>query len=270
MLFSKIDLMKLQEASPFNTVDEMDKHIYEYIQVLKNEVAKSVIDVLYALGRSSLRVVGISFKKQITIAEELKVSRKTVNKAVKILREIGVIDTVQTSTKAGRPSVLVYRILPFCSKRLQVVVTSGKVEKANNSGGLNVINEFEPIKAETYTKHEGKEEAPVKIDETYLPKDVNKEFIRIVKPFFGFNKVFRFWGIVRNAIREVHGEYTGIRPNDVVNIAIDVFKRTVFGYKRGFVKKFEGYFFVELCRELSAEVRRQSSNNRMFLNWLEG
>ncbi|MFE4525840.1 hypothetical protein ACFRCQ_27860 [Cytobacillus firmus] len=150
MEINAINFQELRKFESFKSISEMDESIYEYIDYLRNEVASSVIDVLLCLGRASLRCIGISFMKQATIANATGYSRKTINKAMKELEEFGVVDSVRTkTTKGGRPSVKVVRILPFCLERLQQRVTSRETNEVNADKGLTLIDEFEPFVTES-------------------------------------------------------------------------------------------------------------------------
>ena len=147
--FAAINLKELKKHETFSSVEEMDKSIYSYIDHIRGEVPTSVIDVLLCIGKASLRCVGLSFMKQETIAKDTGYSRKTINKALKTLETLGVVDSVRTKTKAGRPSVKVVRILPFCLERLHAGVTSYNGGEANSDAALTLIDEFEPFKAES-------------------------------------------------------------------------------------------------------------------------
>lgn len=147
--FAATNLKELRQHETFASVGEMDKSIYECIDYIRHDVPQSVIDVLLCLGKASLRCVGISFMKQATIAKDASYSRKTINKAIKTLETLGVVDSVRTKTKAGRPSVKIMRILPFCLKRLQRGVTSYEGDKANGGNGLTLVDEFEPFVQES-------------------------------------------------------------------------------------------------------------------------
>ena len=147
--FGAIEFQELKRHELFSTIQEMDISIYSYIDHIQTDVPQSVIDVLLCLGKASLRCVGLSFMKQATIAEQTGYSRKTINKALKTLEMLGVVDSVRTKTKAGRPSVKVIRILPFCLERLQQGVTSYIGDNSSNDGGLTLIAEFEPFETES-------------------------------------------------------------------------------------------------------------------------
>lgn len=274
--FAAINLKELKHFETFENIAQMDESIYNYIDFIQNDVPKSVIDVLLCLGKASLRCVGLSFMKQGTIAKETGYSRKTINKALKTLEALGVVDSVRTKTKAGRPSVKVVRILPFCLERLQQDVTSYKGDEANNDAELTLVDSFEPFEQES-KKHlkednkDGEQDIPFEqLDSSFVPKNiVDKDFIKVAKPFFGASRIFKLWGIVKNTMKQRGLEAV---TQDVVQSTIEAFKTTVFMYKAKRIKStFENYFFGVLSSELAAVKRREVREEVgfPFYNWLE-
>ncbi|MFC7321951.1 hypothetical protein ACFQMN_13775 [Halobacillus campisalis] len=72
MNYVTTDLKELAAYATFEKQTEMDEQIYEYIDTLRHyEVPESTIEVLRFFGRSSLRVLGVSFAKYQTIGEAL-------------------------------------------------------------------------------------------------------------------------------------------------------------------------------------------------------
>ncbi|MEO2223194.1 hypothetical protein [Priestia megaterium] len=271
MSLSAINFKEMKEHESFSNIGEMNKSIYDYIEHIRKDVPQSVIDVLLCLGRSSLRLVGLSFKKQATIANETGYSRKTINKALKILEALGVIDSVRTQTKAGRPSVKIIRILPFCLERLQQGVTSDKADHFNNDAYLKPIENFEPIVQETskdYLKEDKKEAIQDDIDlinveelgEEFIPSNIVPiAFKMAVIPFFRAYKVFRLWGIVRSAMKQ---NRLSTVNNDSMEATLEAFRTTVFMYKAKRLNgSFENYFFGVLRSMLGAVKRRQVKAN---------
>src|SRR5699024_769818 len=199
----------------------MDQSIYDYIEHIRYDVPQSVIDVLLCLGRASLRYVGLSFMKQATIAKETGYSRKTVNKALKTLESWGVVDSIRTKTKAGRPSVKVVRNLPFSIERLHQGVTTNEADECNNDGDLTLIDKFETLKAESYPNNktldkdgDQTEEAENKsvdnIDnmdvdqlQDFIPDViVERDFVEITKPYFGTRKILSLNRTLQNALNK--------------------------------------------------------------------
>lgn len=262
--YTAIDFKQLKQYESFSSVAEMDKSTHNYIEYLQGKgVRQSVIDVLLCLGRASLRVVGVSFMKQDTIAANINLSRKTVNRALKTLEQFGVIDSVRTKTKKdGRPSVKVVRILPFCLERLHQAVTSMESEEVNGDNGLTLVENFEPIFTESKKHLKEIDKEPIEslsveeLDESFVPATiVEKDFVKVAKPFFGASKIFKLWGIVKNVMKQTKLESV---TQDVIESVKEAFKATVFMYKANRIRStFEKYFFGVLSSMLAAVKRKE-------------
>ncbi|AXI31452.1 hypothetical protein CIB87_21300 [Priestia megaterium] len=276
--FAAINLKELKEHESFKSLEEMDKSIYQYIDHIRHDVPQSVIDVLLCLGRASLRCIGLSFMKQSTMGNMTGYSRNTINKALKTLESLGIVDSVRTQTKSGRPSVKVMRILPFCLETLHQKITSTESNKPNGDNELNLIDEFEPILTES-KKHLKEDSIQDNIDEipfeqldySFTPKNiVDEAFIRTAKPFFSAAKIFELWGIVKNVMKQ---RKLKIVSKDVIENVNVAFKTTVFMYKANRIKKsFKNYFFGVLDSMLATVKRKEAIENGMndivFYNWL--
>src|SRR5699024_1635431 len=231
----------------------MDQSIYDYIEHIRYDVPQSVIDVLLCLGRASLRYVGLSFMKQATIAKETGYSRKTVNKALKTLESWGVVDSVRTKTKAGRPSVKVVRILPFSIERLHQGVTTNEAE---NKSVDNIDN--------------------MDVDQLqdFIPDViVERDFVEITKPYFGTRKILSLNRTLQNALNKFKLTYYDPYVPHAVASAL---KSSVWAYKMSRIKKnLASYFYGVLDSELAIASRRIAwknknyKNNHLFYNWLE-
>lgn len=276
--FAAINLKELKDHESFTSLEEMDKSIYQYIDHIRHDVPQSVIDVLLCLGRASLRCLGLSFMKQATIANMTGYSRNTINKALKTLESLGIVDSVRTQTKSGRPSVKVIRILPFCLETLHQKMTSAESDKANWDNELNLMDEFEPILTESKkllkedSVQDNIDEIPFEqLDYSFTPKNiVDEPFIRVAKPFFGAEKIFKLWGIVKNIMKR---RKLQCLSQEVSESVIEAFKTTVFMYKANRIKSsFENYFFGVLDSKLTIVKRREAveigMNNIVFYNWL--
>ncbi|MBU8757015.1 helix-turn-helix domain-containing protein [Priestia megaterium] len=111
----------------------------------------------------------------------------------------------------------------------------------------------------------------VKLSSDYVPSFIPTSFKNTVKPFFSYaDDIYKLWGKVRLAYKISRLE----QPlEDLVFIAVQAFKETVFAYKRKRIKDtFEAYFFGTLRGLFSVERRRevqQISDNPLFYNFLE-
>ncbi|MFP8644883.1 transcriptional regulator [Priestia aryabhattai] len=111
----------------------------------------------------------------------------------------------------------------------------------------------------------------VKLSYDYVPSFIPTSFKDAVRPFFSYaDDIYELWGKVRLA-HKISGLEKPLE--DLVVIAVQAFRDTVFAYKRKRIKNtFEAYFFGILRALFSTERRREvqrSSNNALFYNFLE-
>ena len=111
----------------------------------------------------------------------------------------------------------------------------------------------------------------MKLSIDYLPSFIPASFKEAVQPFFKCaDDIYHLWGKVRLSHKISRLE----RPvEDLVSIAVQAFKETVFAYKISRIKTtFEAYFFGTLRGLFSAERRREVQRNKanpLFYNFLD-
>lgn len=111
----------------------------------------------------------------------------------------------------------------------------------------------------------------VKLSSDYVPSCIPVSFKEVVQPFFSYAEdIHHLWGRVRLS----HKISLLERPvEDLVSIAVQAFKETVFAYKRKRIKTtFEAYFFGTLRGLFTAERRREVQRNKanpLFYNFLD-
>src|SRR5699024_4561278 len=148
--YETIDLTKLKQYETFDTIAEMDERIYKYIEVLRNvEQPESVIEVLLFLGRSSLRVTGVSFAKYQTIADSVGKSYRTVVRAMNTLADYGMIERIPTvkkwigkSRKKSVNIIVISSSLSSMSHKDDTTAETEEVTQEKPDNGENVIEPF--------------------------------------------------------------------------------------------------------------------------------
>lgn len=88
-------MQSLRELESFSSVAEMDNFISEALEVL--ELSELDRKLLRLLAGHSCKFVGVSWLKVDSMADALGVSYKTVQRALKRLKEIGIIKRIRTS-----------------------------------------------------------------------------------------------------------------------------------------------------------------------------
>lgn len=105
----------LSEYKTFNSVEEMNEHVIQHIETHFLNLTKSEIKILLKLSQHSLRFTGVCHLKADTIATDLKISNKTVWRAMKKLSGLEIIEVITSVKMNGIKGANIYRILP-CPK----------------------------------------------------------------------------------------------------------------------------------------------------------
>jgi DNA-binding transcriptional ArsR family regulator len=145
-----------------------------------------------------------------------------------------------------------------------VIHCESKEEVSKNSSTYN-------LSLKDLNKYIRKEDISVKLSPDYVPSFIPTPFKQAVAPFFrNADDIYNLWGKVLLTYK-ISGLEKPIE--DLVSIAVQGFRETLFAYKRKRIKTvFEAYFFGTLRGLFSAERRRevqQSSVNPLFYNFLE-
>ena len=178
------ELNELKAYATFEKQSEMDATIYDYIEVLRsNEEPESVIEVLRFFGRSSLRVLGVSFAKYQTIAESAGYSRRTVIRAINALESYGIIDKVPTLKKwigRGRKrSVNVVRILAMAPQG----GTSVEPDETSSDNGQASVSCSEPFE---YKHNSNNTKETAETGKESLRASIPTELYNAFRPYFNF------------------------------------------------------------------------------------
>lgn len=262
----KLNLKELNNYSLFNKQSALDESTWNYVEWLHdNDFPQSVVDVLLHLGSRSLRVLGISFPKQSTIAASTGISRQTVSTALKTLTNLGIIDSVRLLNK-WRASGKVYRIKPFNLDSLHQHFTSVYGYGVNDTNTLTMINEFEPYPTETCSKD---------LKETYATQDVNdnqsikidrkdmtpyQQLKQFVSYFVNNSKVvYKVWGIwLAKTKQALKTNATGFKMD--VDLLLRAIRVTMQSYKEGKTSNITGYFSGVLSNILAKENSAESDS----------
>lgn len=255
----------LRELSEFDSVQEMDKTIYKYIERLEaDECAKSVIEVLRYLGRSSLMYPGVSWKKQDTIVKEVGVSLSTVNRALNTLEEYGMIRKIPTQSKwktkqggrSRRKNVNVIVIKPFNDemkkqneKTIETIETSNDEgsEKVSQSKPIPVNHSIKHIYVLDHNKERAKEMAEEKMKADASRNNIPKPIYNALRPFFNDKDLYKFVGIIfRAKTRKIRIER---HVEEFESCIADCIRR----YKKGVVRNLEAYMYKSI-RTLSRKL----------------
>ncbi|SFK12148.1 hypothetical protein SAMN04487936_107198 [Halobacillus dabanensis] len=245
MDFLTIDLTKLSEYATFEKQTKMDEQIYEYIQVLRNDEApESTIEVLLFFGRSSLRVLGVSFAKYQTIGEALNLSKSTVIRAINRLDNYGMIERLPTLKKWGiggsrKKSVNVIRILSM-KPQVETIEVTEEVNEGKGSGN-------EIIPEPSYTNHiqEHVLETGQTDEADFIKNAIPTPIFECLSPFYNARDLYTLTGIIFKAKAKVNrGLRLESHSEALKTVLMDVIRRV----KEGKVNRMHSYLFASMKR----------------------
>jgi len=263
-IYEQITFENIEKYRSFDLTAEMDEQIYKYIEVLRiDEQPESVIEVLRFLGRSSLRVTGVSFPKYETIADGINKSMSTVKRAIRTLKQYGMIKAIPTTKKwlgrgkSRRKSVNIIVIQPQVNRQNEPATDNEqgateqaeKVEKQTEPSNYNHSNSYVLETAETIetagTAATTAKAAEVLHAAEAVKNAIPKPIYDALNPFFNAKELQRITGIIFRA--KAH-RYARIRiedhADDFKTVLIDCIRR----YKKGYIRSLDGYIFRSIKR----------------------
>ncbi|MFB5660776.1 helix-turn-helix domain-containing protein [Alteribacillus sp. HJP-4] len=245
----------LREYETFKTVSDVDSFASNALSYFA--LNKTERELLWLLAGHSVKFVGVSFLKLSSIAEALKVSKRTVQRALKLLIEYGVIKRVRTlrPVKGGfGASITIICPLELSTRDEAIEPTSEPSHKEENKKETFPFKSFS--KDIQYLRHQNE------IIYSYLTEFVPEEFIKAAKPFFNAEEVFSLWGKVHACSRRYAPKVLNI-----IEPAIIAFKVSVLSYKKERIKQsFGAYFWVALSGVLTIEQRKTVNNDSLSLS----
>jgi len=253
---------KLRDYQTFDTVSEMDSYISEVLAHFELKTIER--ELLWLLAGHSVKFIGVSFLKLDSMASALGVSKRTIQRALKVLQEFGVIKRIRTirPKRGGFGSALTI----ICPVDLS---TREEAQEPAPKSPEEPTQQKETFSFKAFSKDIKTIRQQPEIDYSFLESfGVPTQFIHTVKPFVSPEEAFSLWG-------KVHAVAKRYAPN-VINIlepAIKAFKASIMAYKSRRVKKsFGAYFWGALGGIFAVEQRRAYSKELQgfpFYNWLE-
>lgn len=111
-----MNLQYLIKYKTFSSIKEMDDMVKEHINYHRDVLTASNIEVLYNLARHSLTAYGACHLLTSTIAREVGISERTVQRSTKVLTDLGIITKHKTVKRTGQ-GASIYVIAPNVKTR---------------------------------------------------------------------------------------------------------------------------------------------------------
>lgn len=166
----------LKDYSNFSNVAEMDEHVASHAKEHYNKLKPITREVLFNIAKHALKFVGATHLKVETIANEIKVSTKSVYRAVKELSELNIIKKENKPKLNGIKGANIYSILPYVPSSVPSDMSSreeaekpceSKVEAVKNEGISLSLNTPLSLKDTNITKKHAEKDS---VDKELLKK----------------------------------------------------------------------------------------------------
>ncbi|PHB24049.1 helix-turn-helix domain-containing protein [Bacillus toyonensis] len=239
-------MKELRTYQSFNSIPEMDNSIAEYLSVYK--LKESEYTVLWKLACYSCKFIGVSYLKVDSLADLTGYSKRTIQRALKGLSELGIITRInQFKPVKGGYSASITVINPYESH-----LAKSPCEEAVEPTPEYL--EEPPTHTDTITY-----KTKVFKDNTYVDElgidhlvaaGVPIDFASLAISYFDATKVYKLWSRVQLAARKYAPDLV-----DTAEVAISGLLASVLASKAKRVRDFNGYFYGVLAQKLSTAQR---------------
>ncbi|MYL30745.1 hypothetical protein GLW03_13005 [Halobacillus halophilus] len=238
------ELRKYEVFQSLGELNEFSSNVLERFDLNENTRRVFVL-----LTKYSVKIKGVSYLKVQTIASHLELSYKTVQRSLKKLGDLKIIQRVKQlrTVKGGLGASLTI----MCPNGL-----SYREAPLNTDNKYNLVpfeeRETVPAKAEKQNITDN--------DTTYISNQVPSWFLKIVKPFFNNHVILKMWYKVRKTF-EIYSSVPYEVQEDTTR---EVLESVIYSIKRGKVRgSIFGYLWnsmrnaiEDIEAEFSAEQRR--------------
>ncbi|MED2128568.1 helix-turn-helix domain-containing protein [Bacillus thuringiensis] len=239
-------MKELRKYQSFNSITEMDNSINEYLSAYK--IKESEYTVLWKLACYSCKFIGVSYLKVDSLADLTGYSKRTIQRALKVLSELGIITRInQFKPVKGGYSASITVINPYESHLAQ-----SPCEEATEPTPEYV--EEHPSHTDTITY-----KTKISKDNTYVDElgidhlvaaGVPIDFASLAISYFDAPKVYKLWSRVQLAARKYAPDLV-----DTVEVSVSGLRASILVSKAKRVRDFNGYFYGVLAQKLSTAQR---------------
>lgn len=246
-------MKELHKYVSFNSINEMDSVVSKALR--EYDLKDSERAVLIKLSQYSCKYVGVSYLKNQTLADSLGYSKRTVQRALKRLAELGIISRyTQFKPVKGGYGAFVCVINPISCHFVESPCTNNNEPTDSNTQESTVENETIILKSNSQDIKERNE-----LGLTYLAgSGVPTEFIQACSPFYNTAKeVKALWWRMELAQKRFAPSLI-----DFTELAVSAFKQSIYKLKAKQIKgSFKGYLFGVASNMLSLAQRKLNSSN---------
>ncbi|MGE7596509.1 hypothetical protein ACQKMY_25860 [Peribacillus frigoritolerans] len=251
---------KYAEYSQFKSLKDFNTTIEMFLADHKKDFTKGELVAFKRLVRFSAKYVGVANAKIGTLLKAINeklngfgISRSTFERMLRKAKELGILSIENTvKSKGGKGhNVYIFNTIDVSKKRKMTYCekaetsTDSKDEKPYFQG--ETINLLKSNNIKTL-----KTRKDVPLDSTYTASYVPKEFVEAVKPFYDQATVIEdFW---KSVFLDTKAISNIIDPETITYTAIDAFRQSIRGYKKGKIKTTLVRYFTGTFKKLMDQV----------------
>lgn len=252
------DVAAFKQLAQFENRVAMDATIAAFLRRNKYELAPAARKVLKAISGYAVKFAGVAYTKIETLAREAAVSRSSVERAIRALKRLGIIEVHHTARRRGGQGHSVYVVqaandaptdvpqMTYREEPQKVGRTSTETARQPAETNIFKANKTNLHKRNTY------------VADARKPSTIPHVLAAAVRPFSrSLCTPAHAWGRVVLAHREARLT-AHVGAEEVVRAAVGAFKEAVASYKAGRVRKdFAGYYYGVLRQVFAVERRRE-------------
>lgn len=229
----------LSEYQTFDSTQELNHHVKQHTNRNRYDMNETDRNILQFISQYSIKYSGACHLKAFTIAEGIGKSRRTVERSVKKLIRLNVIDRINTTrAKSGGKGANIYRILPYD--------VASEVSHCTDSEKVTESKEYAPIpRNETAILLSKKNYIleTAKATKNAIPAPIYET----LAPFFNAKELRKLTGVI------FRGKTNKVRIEAHAEAFTDVLTDCIRRYKAGAVRNLDGYIYASV-RKLSRRL----------------
>ncbi|WP_272031197.1 helix-turn-helix domain-containing protein [Oceanobacillus kimchii] len=245
----------LSEYQMFDSTQELNHHVKLHTNRKYYDMNETQRNVLQFIAMYSVKFTGACHLKTETIAQGIAKSRRTVERAIKALIDLDVIDRIHTTrAKSGGKGANIYRVLPYSdvsevshcenTENPRPVTENKQVEREQSANSISHLKPTAAAETETGTTD---------VIKRGLKHAIPAQIYSAFEPFFNGEEIYDTYGLLLRAKAKIDGL---IMLEDYSDRYVEAFYNAIRLYKAGKVRKLSGLLYV-VWERLTAEISRQ-------------
>src|SRR5690625_3896205 len=234
----------LSDYKTFNNVQELNYHVKQHTNRRYYDMNETQRQVLQVISQYSVKHVGASHLRIKTIANALGKSNRTIERAIKALADLGIIEKVSTVRRiTGGQGANIYRILPYNDEA--DMSERGEADKPKADKDCSPIAEKETANLLSYQSNTRDTKDAEQVVNESIYNNTPAEIVELLSPYFYGSELYRYIGVIFKAKYRPHVQ---IRIEDHLEDFRACISDCIRRHKQGYVRSLDGYLFASIKR----------------------